>query len=166
MTAIRSISGMGRTHHHAQYGRSLHRWDRRSGHDGTSPDDQMPLTRGSRSARLRSAGYSPPLAVILTLDGPGLTVDEPLDVRPGRKYLKILREKGRHFLDRSVVDRVFRDNAEHPPLGRWLLGIASVAAEPFEILLKGPRSHRIPTSWRADWPRLSHSGRSSGWLHR
>ncbi len=33
---------------------------------------------------------------------------------------------------------VFRDNAEHPPLGRWLLGIASFIAEPFEVLWKGP----------------------------
>ncbi|MHB1558154.1 MAG: ArnT family glycosyltransferase [Isosphaeraceae bacterium] len=78
------------------------------------------------------------MAVILTLNGPGLTVDEPLDVRPGRNYLKILRQTGRHFLDRAVIDRVYRDNAEHPPLGRWWLGIASVLGEPFEVLFKGP----------------------------
>ena len=65
------------------------------------------------------------IAVLFTLDGPGLTVDEPLDVRPGRTYVETLRKQGWHFLDRKVVDRVFRDNAEHPPLGRWLLGIAS-----------------------------------------
>ena len=78
------------------------------------------------------------LAVFLTLDGPGLTVDEPLDVRPGRTYLTTLRQQGRHFFDRSVVARVFRDNAEHPPMGRWLLGIASMLGEPFEVLIKGP----------------------------
>jgi 4-amino-4-deoxy-L-arabinose transferase-like glycosyltransferase len=78
------------------------------------------------------------LAVIFTLDGPGITVDEPLDVRPGRTYLAALWSEGLHFLDRRVVDRVFRDNAEHPPLGRWLLGIASVIGEPFEVLWKGP----------------------------
>jgi 4-amino-4-deoxy-L-arabinose transferase-like glycosyltransferase len=77
-------------------------------------------------------------AVILTLDGPGLTVDEPLDVRPGRNYLRILGESGIRFLDRAVVDRTYRDNSEHPPFGRWLLGMASVVGEPFEILLKGP----------------------------
>ena len=38
----------------------------------------------------------------------------------------------------QVVDRVFRDNAEHPPLGRWLLGIASELGEPIEVLWKGP----------------------------
>ncbi len=57
------------------------------------------------------------LAVLLTLDGPGLTIDEPLDVRPGRTYVEVLRQQGWHFFDRPVVDRVFRDNAEHPPLG-------------------------------------------------
>jgi 4-amino-4-deoxy-L-arabinose transferase-like glycosyltransferase len=78
------------------------------------------------------------LAVLFTLDGPGITVDEPLDVRPGRTYMAALWSFGRHFIDRTVVDRVFRDNAEHPPLGRWLLGLASNIGEPFEILLKGP----------------------------
>lgn len=77
-------------------------------------------------------------AVIVTLDAPGLTVDEPLDVRPGRAYLRILGEKGWRFLEPAVVDRVFRDNAEHPPLGRWMLGVASVVGEPFEIMWKGP----------------------------
>ena len=78
------------------------------------------------------------LAVLLTLDGPGLTVDEPLDVRPGRTYVEVMRQQGWHFFARSVVDRVFRDNAEHPPLGRWLLGIASEIGEPIEVLWKGP----------------------------
>jgi 4-amino-4-deoxy-L-arabinose transferase-like glycosyltransferase len=72
------------------------------------------------------------------LDGPGLTIDEPLDVRPGRTYINVLREEGWRFWDRAVVDRVFRDNAEHPALGRWLLGIASTLGEPFEVLWKGP----------------------------
>jgi 4-amino-4-deoxy-L-arabinose transferase-like glycosyltransferase len=78
------------------------------------------------------------LAVLLTLGGPGLTIDEPLDVRPGRTYVEILRKEGWHFFDRKVVDQVFRDNAEHPPLGRWLLGIASELGEPIEVLWKGP----------------------------
>ncbi len=80
------------------------------------------------------AGFS----VILTLDGPGLTIDEPLDVAPGRTYLTVLRDQGWKFFDSKVVDRVFRDNAEHPPLGRWLLGIASTLGEPFAVLWKGP----------------------------
>ena len=85
------------------------------------------------------------LAVLLTLDGPGLTIDEPLDVRPGRTYVDVLRAQGWRFLDRAVVDRVFRDNAEHPPLGRWLLGIASELGEPIEVLWKGadPTAHYV-----------------------
>ena len=83
-------------------------------------------------------GFLAWLAVVLTLAGPGLTVDEPLDVRPGRTYVTTLWREGRHFFDPVVVDQVFRDNAEHPPLGRWLLGIASILGEPFEVLLKGP----------------------------
>jgi 4-amino-4-deoxy-L-arabinose transferase-like glycosyltransferase len=85
------------------------------------------------------------LAVLLTLDGPGLTIDEPLDVRPGRTYVEVFRSKGWRFFDRNVVDRVFRDNAEHPPLGRWLLGIASEMGEPIEVLWKGadPTGHYV-----------------------
>src|SRR3954451_4565752 len=77
------------------------------------------------------------LAVTLTLGAPGLTVDEPLDVRPGRTYVATLRARGWHFFDRDVVRAVFADNAEHPPLGRWLLGLASTLGEPFEVLALG-----------------------------
>ncbi len=76
-------------------------------------------------------------AVLLTLADPGTTVDEPLDVRPGRTYLATLKAKGWGFFDSSVIDAVYRDNAEHPPLGRWLLGLASTLGQPFEILLRG-----------------------------
>ena len=77
------------------------------------------------------------VAVLLTLADPGITVDEPLDVRPGRTYLATLGARGGQFFAPAVVDSVFRDNAEHPPLGRWLLGIASTVGQPFEILLRG-----------------------------
>ncbi len=84
------------------------------------------------------AGLTAGLLTLATLRGPGLTVDEPLDVRPGRDYVALLARAGLGFFDRENVDRLFRDNAEHPPLGRWLLGIASKAFEPFEIWLFGP----------------------------
>jgi 4-amino-4-deoxy-L-arabinose transferase-like glycosyltransferase len=93
----------------------------------------------SQTRRLALAmGACAALAVVVTLSGPGLTIDEPLDVRPGRTYLEVLHKRGLHFFDRTVVDQVFRDNAEHPPLGRWLLGTASVLGEPFEVLWNGP----------------------------
>jgi 4-amino-4-deoxy-L-arabinose transferase-like glycosyltransferase len=82
-------------------------------------------------------GLAAGLAVLCTLADPGLTIDEPLDVRPGRTYVATLRSRGWRFFDRAVVDAVFRDNAEHPPLGRWLLGWASTLCEPFEVLWQG-----------------------------
>jgi 4-amino-4-deoxy-L-arabinose transferase-like glycosyltransferase len=77
------------------------------------------------------------LAVVLTLGDPGLTIDEPLDVRPGRTYLTTLHATGWRFFSRDVIERVFRDNAEHPPLGRWLLGLASTLGEPLQVLWRG-----------------------------
>lgn len=99
------------------------------------PDPIAPSWTPRRIAILLAVASS--LAVILTIDGPGLTVDEPLDVRPGRTYVETLRARGWRFFDREVSDAVFRDNAEHPPLGRWLLGLASILGEPVEILLRG-----------------------------
>jgi 4-amino-4-deoxy-L-arabinose transferase-like glycosyltransferase len=71
------------------------------------------------------------LAVVFTLADPGITIDEPLDVRPGRAYVSTLLKQKAGFFRRETIDRVFADNAEHPPLGRWLLGIASITFEPF-----------------------------------
>ena len=106
--------------------------------DATAP--RSGRSRGSIDAPSGDAdGHSLAwLAVILTLDGPGLTVDEPLDVRPGRAYLTILwKEGGISSAGRSSTG----SSATTPSirrLGRWLLGIASVLGEPFEVLLKGP----------------------------
>jgi 4-amino-4-deoxy-L-arabinose transferase-like glycosyltransferase len=78
------------------------------------------------------------LAVVSTLSDPGITVDEPLDVVPGRNYVRYLLASPARFLDRDVVEKTYFDNAEHPPLGRWLLGVASTVGEPFEIWRLGP----------------------------
>lgn len=83
------------------------------------------------------SGLLAALAVLLTLGGPGITVDEPLDVRPGRTYIATLVARGWGFFEPGVVEAVFRDNAEHPPLGRWLLGLASTLGQPLEIALMG-----------------------------
>ena len=71
-------------------------------------------------------------SVIATLGGPGITCDEPLDVRPGTTYVAAIKRLGSGFFTPSAVDRVFRDNAEHPPLGRWFLGVAATLGAPFE----------------------------------
>jgi 4-amino-4-deoxy-L-arabinose transferase-like glycosyltransferase len=84
-----------------------------------------------------AVGTAAGLAVVLTLGGPGVTTDEPLDVRPGRTYVETLEKRGLGFFAQATVDAVFRDNAEHPPLGRWLLGIASTLGQPLEIVFMG-----------------------------
>jgi len=100
------------------------------------PQPQPPESWTVRRIAL-TLGAAAGLAVVMTLADPGITVDEPLDVRPGRRYVETLRKEGWHFFDRRVADRVFRDNAEHPPLGRWLLGLASTLGEPLETLAMG-----------------------------
>ena len=76
-------------------------------------------------------------AVLLTLADPGITIDEPLDVRPGRRYVATLLARGAGSLQPEVIVATYRDNAEHPPLGRWLLGVASTFGQPAEVLLRG-----------------------------
>jgi hypothetical protein len=78
------------------------------------------------------------LAVVVTLADPGITVDEPLDVVPGRNYMRYLLDHPARFFDRDVVQKTYADNAEHPPLGRWLLGVASTLGEPVEVWMLGP----------------------------
>ncbi|WP_165243708.1 ArnT family glycosyltransferase [Paludisphaera soli] len=100
-----------------------------------------PGTRADRITPRRlglSAGLVAAILTLATLRGPGLTIDEPLDVRPGRDYVALLARSGWRFFERANVDALFRDNAEHPPLGRWLLGIASKTFEPFEDWIFGP----------------------------
>jgi hypothetical protein len=101
----------------------------------TSAPSPGPWTVGRLACALGAAAG---LAVVLTLGDPGITIDEPLDVRPGRTYVATLRAKGWRFFDRDTVAAVFADNAEHPPLGRWLLGLASTLGEPFAPWLGGP----------------------------
>jgi 4-amino-4-deoxy-L-arabinose transferase-like glycosyltransferase len=114
------------------------------------------MTGNARADRLRSAlagvthrrlgliaAIVAGLAVLLTLGDPGLTIDEPLDVRPGRKYVATLQAQGWRFFEPGFVEQVFRDNAEHPPLGRWLLGLASSLGEPFQIMLLGVDPTRL-----------------------
>lgn len=84
------------------------------------------------------------LAVLLTLGDPGITSDEPLDVQVGRGYIEKLSallegkpRPARARTTRAVVTSFFAENAQHPPLGRILVGIASTLGEPFEGLLGG-----------------------------
>lgn len=86
------------------------------------------------------------LAVLVTLGGPGITIDEPLDVKVGRRYVEALGKtlNGRfHPTRRADIEGLFADNAQHPPLGRWLLGFSSTFFEPFESILGGPDAFAV-----------------------
>ncbi|WP_152053149.1 glycosyltransferase family 39 protein [Tautonia marina] len=84
------------------------------------------------------------LAVLLTIGDPGITSDEPIDVKVGRNYLSLagslidqVGSRGLGSVRQANLDAFFADNAQHPPLGRWLVGLASVVFEPIEGLLGG-----------------------------
>ena len=106
------------------------------GPDGPGRSIPGDHTEGVRRAAWL-AGLLAGSAALFTLNDPGITVDEPLDVAPGRKYVQILVKEGLGFLRPGTVAEVFADNAEHPPLGRWLLGIASTVGEPVELVWLG-----------------------------
>lgn len=91
--------------------------------DRNAPTRRLPLALGTGAF----------LLVLLTLDGPGITIDEPLDVRVGHLYVRTLGlwAQGRWSpFRRADVDLVFAGSAQHPPLGRVLVGAASLAAGP------------------------------------
>lgn len=74
----------------------------------------------------------------MTLGDPGITIDEPLDVKVGRRYVEAIASGRWDPFRPEHVAALFADNAQHPPLGRLLVGAASKLAEPFEGLLGGP----------------------------
>ncbi len=103
-------------------------------------------TGTTRTAALAGgiAGITALVLVLATLGDPGITSDEPLDVRVGRHYLENLDVLGRLYMGlfrggpaKSDADLLFRENAQHPPLGRILVGLASILAAPFEASLGG-----------------------------
>jgi 4-amino-4-deoxy-L-arabinose transferase-like glycosyltransferase len=85
------------------------------------------------------------LLVVATLGHPGITSDEPLDVQVGLQYLGNLDRVARLYggvlrgeARRIDADVVYGGNAQHPPLGRWLVGIASALGMGLEPWLGGP----------------------------
>ncbi len=84
------------------------------------------------------------ISVIVTLDpagdapflaqGPGVTLDEPLNVRPGLYHWRLLWDHGIGFWDPANTKKFFGDPnylADYPPLGRIWLGFWHDATLPF-----------------------------------
>ena len=103
----------------------------------------MPQTAGPQRfwtvGRLAmAAGAVAWLAVVLTLDGPGLTIDEPLDVRPGRTYVATLRARGWGFFDREGRRLGLRRQRRASPPGALAAG---AGLDPGRAL-RGPPARR------------------------
>lgn len=77
------------------------------------------------------------ILVVLDLNSPGITIDEPLDVAPGRHYWEVLFKRGPDFLSREGVIDAFGGNPDHPPMARWLLGAASILFQTVQIIMTG-----------------------------
>ncbi len=99
-----------------------------------------PMKTASRPNRLSLIlGGSAGLLVLATLGAPGITIDEPIDTKVGGNYLAFagrVLSRGLGGVGQTELDALFADNAQHPPLGRCLLGLATLAA-PLEPLLGG-----------------------------
>ncbi|MGL5097104.1 MAG: hypothetical protein ACRDD1_16060, partial [Planctomycetia bacterium] len=62
---------------------------------------------------------------------PGLTVDEPINVGHGKRWVARVRDGGPgRCLDPAVVDSCWSAAHEHPPLARFLIGLAHAPLDP------------------------------------
>ncbi len=85
----------------------------------------------------RWAGLAAFLLVCAGLGGPGITIDEPLDVAPGRHYWESLVRLQGAFFGPEGVRNTFGGNPDHPPLARWILGAFSKSLDPVRLLWTG-----------------------------
>lgn len=84
------------------------------------------------------------LAVLATINDPGLTVDEPINVGHGKEMVYVLFHRPADFLKGETVDSLWRNGHEHPPLCRFLIGLAHALTDgqpndPSAILPKAGR---------------------------
>lgn len=82
-------------------------------------------------------GLAALLLVLFGLNRPGVTIDEPLDVAPGRHYWDVLAKRGTGFFSAAGVQDAFGGNPDHPPLARWLIGAASLLFQTVQIMTTG-----------------------------
>lgn len=67
----------------------------------------------------------------------GVTIDEPLDVAPGRHYWSTIFELHGNSFGPDGVRRMFGGNPDHPPLARWVIGAFSHALAPVRLAISG-----------------------------
>lgn len=72
-------------------------------------------------------------------DGPGLTFDEPFNVEVGVYLVQAYRQAGVAVLHPATLTEIYGHpsyNPDHPPLGRWLLGLSEAilhAQHPYKV---------------------------------
>lgn len=95
----------------------------------------MVATRGDAERLQRWVRLAPVLiAIAATLavmgslsplqGGPGVTCDEIYDLSCGKRMVWGLERYGTALLTRTRIEEVFAAQTKHPPLGRWMIGLA------------------------------------------
>ena len=62
------------------------------------------------------------VAVLATIDDPGVTCDEYYDAAAGRRLVTAWQAQGWAFFRAESIEQNYGSLTRHPPLGRWLLG--------------------------------------------
>jgi hypothetical protein len=63
-------------------------------------------------------------------DRPGLTVDEPINTGHGKRMVHALVWEVGQTPTSNLIDRLYRTGHEHPPLARFLIGLAHALFDP------------------------------------
>ncbi len=95
------------------------------------------VTMPRRRSDPRWAGLAAFLWVVAGVSAVGVTIDEPLDVAPGRHYWETAFALKTEAFSPDGVRRMFGGNPDHPPLARWVLGGFSLALEPVRLAITG-----------------------------
>lgn len=95
----------------------------------------MGRTRGGALAIAATLALASFALVLLTLFDPGLTIDEPINGGHGRTMmLAALRRAPFHHLSLSqTIVAIWRRGHEHPPLARFLIGVAEFLNDPSDL---------------------------------
>lgn len=119
-------------------------------------------SHGRMSALWSIAVSSAAFALLLaTLNGPGLTIDEPINVGHGKTMVAAFTARPWKVFDAETVFRVWRRGHEHPPLARWLIGWCHRLFDPApnDAGFIAPKSGRAAWRWHT---RFSSGSRRVG----
>jgi 4-amino-4-deoxy-L-arabinose transferase-like glycosyltransferase len=79
----------------------------------------------------------------------GVTIDEPLDVAPGRHYWQKSFSLGSEAFSAQGVREIYGGNPDHPPLARWVIGAFSLGLEPVRLVIQGNADFTGSNIWGA-----------------